>query len=69
MIHDSASTPEIIEPCWALITVINYNQLHVLDFQGLETVCSLIITPEVITFPAQLSMSFARPLSKIRDST
>ena len=27
----------------------------------LETVCSLI-TPEVITFPAQLSMSFTRPL-------
>ena len=26
-----------------------------------ETVCSLI-TPEVITFPAQLSMSFTRPL-------
>ena len=37
------------------------NQLHVLDCQGLETVCSLI-TPEVITFPAQLSMSFTRPL-------
>ena len=28
---------------------------------GLETVFSLI-TPEVITFPAQLSMSFTRPL-------
>ena len=37
------------------------NQLHVLDCRGLETVCSLI-TPEVITFPAQLSMSFTRPL-------
>ena len=35
--------------------------MHVLDCQGLETVCSLI-TPEVITFPAQLSMSFTRPL-------
>ena len=34
---------------------------QVLDCQGLETVCSLI-TPEVITFPAQVSMSFTRPL-------
>ena len=32
------------------------NQLKVVDCQGLETVCSFI-TPEVITFPAQLSMS------------
>ena len=30
---------------------------QVLDCQGLETVCSFI-TPGVITFPAQLSMSF-----------
>ena len=40
---------------------LSTNQLHVLDCQGLETVCSLI-SPEVITFPAQLSMSFTRPL-------
>ena len=39
--------------------------MHVLDCQGLETVCSLI-TPEVIIFPAQLSMSFTRPLENKR---
>ena len=51
---------KIIEPCWALLR-LSTNQLHELDCQGFETVCSLI-TPEVITFFAQLSMSFTLPL-------
>ena len=48
---DKSNQQNLVVPFFQLST----NQ--VLDCQGLETVC-LLITPRVITFPAQLSMSF-----------